>query len=215
MTEFFWILMLSIFLGGSCLAIAIIIIYYRVINKIKNGLVQRIFNADNTFSTYRYDKLPIDDKLVVTEYDTKGEETSFTYQVLQKCIRQGKWGRYIDYDYHVMLPINPADRNPNNFLSEVKEFFKQVGAMLDTDLHVKLLRNSKFESFVKVMLMIIIIIASITMVSSLTGTIKSFFVSNADNVCILKLDNQTWQTIYIASHQPSPSMTAVPVSGKK
>lgn len=209
MTQDFWILMLIILLAFTIFCAVIMFFYFRISNKWKNGLVARIHMADTTIKTYRYNEIPSDDRFTIKEYDSKGDETSFTYFIKEKCIEKGNWGKYIDYDYHVSEPINPRERNPNGMMNELKELYKLIGSMLDTDLHVKLLRNSKFEDFVKLMLIIVLIVSVVGMISATTTVIKGFVSSPTDNKCVLTLDNSTWQTIYVASHVAPQTMTPV------
>ena len=195
MKELYWIILLIIFLSMAIITAIGIFFYFRITNKLKNGLVARIHMPDTTIQTQRHDIIPPDAKIVVKE----GND-SFTYFIREKCIEKGTWGKYIDYDYHVSEPINPRDRNPNNILGDIKEMCKGIGAVLDTDLYVKLLRNSKFEDFVR-MLLIILVIANVILLG--LGGVNIYMSSGSssnNNNCVLKLDNQTWNTIYIASH---------------
>lgn len=210
MSSQFWIILLIILLTLSiCIAIGMYF-FNRIMNRIKNGLVVRIHMSDATVKHYRYNECPVDNIATVTEINLKGEEKKFAYTIKEECIEKGTWGKYIDFDYHVAIPINPKGRNNNPLMTELKELFKHIGALLDTDLHVKLLRNSKFEDFVRMLLWIILIIGIVCASASIVSVVKSFATKTSNNQCTLKLDNSTWNTIYIASHTQPPSALPSP-----
>lgn len=204
----YWVIILAIFIFFLALVITAIIMYYRITNKLKNGLVARIHMTDSTVRQYRYDIIPTNDMFTIEETDKDGKDISFTYAIKQECIEQGKWGRFIDYDYHVMNPISPRERNNTPFIHELKELFKLVAGLLDTDLYVKLMRSAKFEEKVMMMLTILMIVCCLGMAFSGTLLVKSFMTKSSDTnkVCTLELDAQTWNTIYIASHVPAPKV---------
>jgi hypothetical protein len=204
MSQQFWIILLIILLALSVLISIGIFFFHKIINKYKNGLVLRIHMSDSTVKHYRYDEVPVDNLATVTETNLKGEEKHFVYTIQEECIEKGNWGKYIDFDYHVTLPINPKGRNNTPLMVELKELFKHIGALLDTDLHVKLLRNSKFEDFVKMLLWILLIAMIINVSLSTVTMVKSLSAKTAKNACVLTLDNSTWKTIYVASHNPPP-----------
>jgi hypothetical protein len=207
MKEIYWIILLIILLVISiCIGFGVWL-YNKIIYKFKNGLVARIHMGDTTIKSYRYNDTPPDMQIIIKETDLTNNEKSFTYFIKENCIEKGNWGRYIDFDYQIAEPINPKNRTPENLLNKIKEAFKMMGAFLDTDLHIKLLRNSKFEDFVKIMMTIILIASCLCVILSGTILIKSFMSTSTDNKCELSLSNQTWNTIYIASHVPPSSMS--------
>jgi hypothetical protein len=162
--------------------------------------------ADSTVKHYRYNEIPVDNLATVSETNLKGEEKTFVYTVKEECIEKGTWGRYIDYDYHVTVPINPKNRSSTPLLQELKELFKHIGALLDTDLHVKLLRNNKFENFVKMMLWVLLIANIVFGAISTVTMVKVIATKSSASTCSLTLDNSTWKTIYVASHNPPPAI---------
>jgi hypothetical protein len=184
-----------------------IFFYNRIMNRIKNGLVVRIHKADSTIDSYRYNKIPVNNEARITEVNSNGEESHFMYMIKEECIEKGTWGRYIDFDYHNMIPINPHLRDSKTTMKELVELFKLIGSVLETDLPVKLLRSSKFEDFVKAMLIVAIIGISLTLIVAGVGTFKTFMPSKSLSTCTLNLDNTTWRTLYIGSNTPPPSAT--------
>jgi hypothetical protein len=206
-SNFFWVLMLIVLLSCSILFSIIIFFYYRITNKLKNDLVARIHMLDYTVKTYRYHEIPANNIIAIEEIDNHGKTLFKIYNVRENCIEKGRWGRYIEYDYNNSEPIDPHARGYEAFIKKFLEMFKLIGAFLDTDLHVRLMRNSEFENFVRVMLLIILILCGIGAVSSVAGTIKVFTTKQSSD-CILKLDNTTWNTLYIASHVPPPQIQA-------
>lgn len=210
MSSQFWIIMLIILLSIVVFVSIGIIVYYRIMNRIKNDVVVRIHMTDTTIETYRFHTIPVNNEATIKEYNNRGEEASFTYLIKEECIEKGRWGRYIDFDYHILLPVNPRNRSSTNMMNELKELFRLFGSMLDTDLHVKLLRNSKFEDLVKMLLIIILIVGIIGAGVGTFNMIKSITKksSNIQQSCVLSLtDNSTWDTIYVASHKPRITVT--------
>lgn len=206
MTQTFWIILLIILLAITIFVSLGIVFYHRIVYRYKNGLVARIHMADSTIQSYRYNIIPPDNIISIKELNDKGEETTFVYTIKEECIEKGNWGKYIDYDYHVTTPINPKNRSSTPLLNELKEMFKLVGALLDTDLHVKLLRSSKFEDFVRLMLIILMFMTAGLMLVSGYGIYATYSQTPDNNFCSLQLDNETWKTIYIASNEPPPTL---------
>lgn len=196
------LIIVSIAMAG---AIPTIIMYYKYTRKFQNQLVARIHNPDNTVDHYRYDEIPANEEITVKEM-VKGEESSFVYKIRQKAIEKGAWGKYIDYDYHVMEPIDPHERNNSPLVEDLKELFKFLGGLMDTDLYLKLMRSQKFEEWMKMMMGILMIINVIALLGVGYLTITSFSAPKNNQCKLLLSDTETWNTIYMASHTPPPQI---------
>lgn len=158
----------------------------------RDNRVLRIHMPDKKVRSHIFKKnIGKEVSLPTLENDGLGHPIPFTYYIKDDCWETGYWGLYMDFDYKVAEPINPASRDrKTSYISEL------VSQMLNSNLAQKLLTNTRFEGFVRSMMTVLIIIAGLTLV----GVIAGFFIHTGTSTCVLTPDNSTLNTIYIGAH---------------
>lgn len=97
------------------------------------------------------------------ERDGNGNPIKSNYMFDPECLETGYFGKYIEYDYGIIIPRGSKKYSIGD---ELKNVFKIVSAMLNSDLAVDLLLAQKFKEFVKMMLIIIMIGVVIGIIAS-------------------------------------------------
>lgn len=179
---------------GLVLLLIFYIIYHYISIHLKNRTGFRIMHGKNV-KTIWFKNKDIPSKIEVDSKDptSDGTRRNDIYYYRPDKVYSGKWGYYIDFYYGISEPIDHAQQeNKFGFLPNV---FKDVSALLNTELYVDLLLSKKFKEFIGTMLVIILII----LILDLGASAAANFTNPSVVQCNLLASNQTLQTLSIAN----------------
>lgn len=179
---------------GLFLILVFYIIYHYISLQWHKRTVVRIHMPDNTLMTHSFKdgQLGTEFKMDSGQKTQDGTKILYTYFVRPEAIEQGRWGRYIDYDFGKSEPLNPKQRaKEDGYITNILKF---VSGLLDTDLAVDLLLSQKFKNLVTTLLTVILIVSGII----LLGVIGNYFYVPPQKACVLAFDNQTINVIKYA-----------------
>jgi hypothetical protein len=126
------------------------------------------------------------------EKDKDGQEIFYNYRFRSECLETGYFGRYIEYDYGMLEPLNRNERHYDR--KDMPEIFKFISSLLNTQLAVDLLLSQKFKEFVKMMLIIILVVGFIGLI--LSGYIAYAVNTDAKRVVMCQLvDNNATRSL--------------------
>ena len=155
-------------------------LYFRISLRNRTNVI--IHMPDKTRRLYSYKKFTGQVfKIKSNEKDKDGNDMFYNYQFRNEALEQGYFGRYIEYDYGMLEPLDSKQRNYN--VKNIKEIFKFVSALLETQLAVDLLLSQKFKEFV---IMMLYIIAVLSLLSFLVSAYNTYVLSQGKVVsCVL------------------------------
>lgn len=165
--------------------------YFRVSLRNRTNVI--IHMPDGKRAFYSYKKFTGDIfKIKGHEKTQDGEDISYNYHFRPEAVETGFFGSYIEYDYQHLEPLIPSQRMSGK-VTGLKEVFKLVSALLNTDLAVDLLLSQKFKDLVKNLL--IIILVCVVLLVILQGIVIYLGTATSVQTCILSNDSQNYALI--------------------
>jgi amino acid transporter len=166
--------------------------YFRISMRNRTNVI--IHMPDKTRRFFSYKNFTGNEFKIKSEEPVKdGQERQyFSYFFKPEYVEFGYFGRYIEYDYGISMPIGHNERMKGKESSQA--LFKTISGILDSQLLVDLLLSQKFKNFVQTMLIIILIGVGISLLTS----IGQYFFKPVQE-CVLSYNNQTINVIRLAT----------------
>jgi hypothetical protein len=139
------------------------------------------------------------------EKDKDGKPIKHRYIFRAEQLESGYFGRYIEYDYLISEPREAngeytsgwkgIEPRPRNAYVPLKDEFKFMSGIMNTQLTLDLLLSAQFKEFVKMML--VIILCAVFLTICLAG--YNIYAASQMQHCSLIATNETINTIRLAT----------------
>lgn len=180
---------------GLVFIIICVVVYYSIRLHFKSRLGAIIHYPDGTFSSYFYKNFIGEVfKIKKLPNDIKEGDEYFIYFFRPQAIEGGNWGKRIHYNYLDSEPLILSEhRKKSDEQTKLFYLYQLISSYVNSDTISKILRSTKFEEYVKLFLLLLLIAEIIVLI-----LVTVPFFTHGTQQCSLVANNQTLNVIRMA-----------------